>query len=182
MHGGSVRAESDGPGKGSRFIVTLPRVVGAEEEARSETDAVGPAQQSRRILLVDDNRDAAESLATTLRLSGNEVHTAHDGIEALERAEALRPEVIVMDLGMPRLNGYDATRRIRGQEWGRDIVIVALTGWGQESDRRQSREAGCDAHVVKPVDPSHLTDVIAELCARNSIRPSELAMDALSAS
>jgi CheY-like chemotaxis protein len=114
-------------------------------------------------LLVDDNRDAVESLATMLRLTGNEIHMAHDGIEAVERAEAIRPEVVVMDVGMPRLNGYDAARRIRAQEWGRGMVVIALTGWGQESDRRQSREAGCDDHLLKPVDPTLLSERIGEL-------------------
>jgi signal transduction histidine kinase/CheY-like chemotaxis protein len=176
MHGGSVRAESEGPGKGSRFIVTLPSAPGTAQAAGSETDAARPSRQSRRILLVDDNQDSVESLATTLRLCGNEVHIAHDGIEAVERADELRPEVIVMDLGMPRLNGYEATRRIRAHEWARGIVIVALTGWGQDSDRRQSQEAGCDAHVVKPVDPGSLLHLITDLCARKPLdRPEPVA-------
>jgi signal transduction histidine kinase/CheY-like chemotaxis protein len=165
MHGGSVRAESAGPGQGSRFTVCLP-LASAPSEERVKPERALIDKSRRCILLADDNRDSAESLATMLRLSGNDVHIAHDGIEAVERAEAVRPEVILMDVGMPRLNGYDATRRIRAHDWGRSIIIIALTGWGQESDRRQSREAGCDEHVVKPVDPAQLGELIEELCGR----------------
>ncbi len=102
--------------------------------------------------MVDDNRDSATSMAMLLKLLGNEVRTAHDGVEAVEAAEAFRPEVILMDVGMPRLNGYEATRRIREQPWGRSVTIIALTGWGQEGDKERSREAGCDGHLVKPVN------------------------------
>jgi PAS domain S-box-containing protein len=165
MHGGSVHAESAGPGQGSRFTVCLPVITAPATEAeRASGDSTTLHKAARRILLADDNRDSAESLATMLRLSGNEVHTAHDGVEAVERAESIKPEVILMDVGMPRLNGYDATRRIRSHDWGRRMIVIALTGWGQESDRRQSQEAGCDAHVVKPVDPARLSELIAELC------------------
>jgi CheY-like chemotaxis protein len=106
----------------------------------------------RRILVVDDNADGAKSLTIMLRLLGNDVEMAHDGIEAVEVAEQFRPDVILMDVGMPRLNGYEATKRIRENAWGKDISIFALTGWGQDSDRELSREAGCDAHLVKPLD------------------------------
>jgi signal transduction histidine kinase/CheY-like chemotaxis protein len=167
MHGGSVHAESAGPGQGSCFTVCLPLASsGAGEQLESEL--ASEEKSRRRILLVDDNRDAAESLATTLRLVGNDVHVAHDGIEAVERAEALKPEVILMDVGMPRMNGYDATRAIRSHDWGATMVVIALTGWGQESDRRQSREAGCDEHVVKPVDPTQLLELIARVGSRVS--------------
>jgi CheY-like chemotaxis protein len=107
-------------------------------------------------------------MATMLRLSGNDVHTAYDGIEAVERADAIRPDVVLMDIGMPRLNGYEATRRIRAQSWGADIVVIALTGWGQESDRHQSREAGCDHHLVKPVDLAQLEQLIATCTSTSS--------------
>jgi CheY-like chemotaxis protein len=102
-------------------------------------------------------------MATMLRLSGNEVHTAHDGIEAVERAEAIQPDVVLMDIGMPRLNGYDATRQIRSQDWGQRMIVIALTGWGQESDRRKSREAGCNDHLVKPVDFNQLHELMGQL-------------------
>jgi CheY-like chemotaxis protein len=167
MHGGSVRAESAGPGQGSRFMVRLPSIgVGGEERARAVSTRPIADKPRRRILVADDNRDAVDSLATMLRLSGNEVHTAHDGVEAVERAEAIQPDVVLMDVGMPRMNGYDATRRIRSQTWGERIVVIALTGWGQESDRRQSREAGCDDHLVKPVDHAQLDEMMNELCHR----------------
>ena len=112
----------------------------------------------RRILIVDDNEDGAESLAMLLQLDGHETHTAHDGVEAVDAAERLRPDVVLLDIGLPRLNGYEVCRRIREQPWGKDMVLVALTGWGQEEDRQRSREAGFDAHMVKPVDH----DVLAE--------------------
>ena len=98
-----------------------------------------------------------------LRLLGDEVRTAHDGVEAVEVAEAFRPQVVLMDVGMPNLNGYDATRRIREQPWGRSVVVVALTGWGQDGDRAQSREAGCDDHLVKPVNLRDLEKLLGEL-------------------
>jgi PAS domain S-box-containing protein len=164
MHGGTVAAESEGPGRGSTFTVTLPVLAGSASSsgppALSET---GPDRPARRVLVVDDNWDGAESLAEMLRLLGNEVHTAHDGLEAVEEAERLRPEIVLMDVGMPRLNGLDATRRIRERPWGRGLTILALTGWGQEGDRERSREAGCDGHLVKPVNLLDLERVLTEV-------------------
>ena len=123
-----------------------------------------PAQgPRRRILVVDDNEDSARSLAKVLTLLGNEVRTAHDGVEAVETAEAAKPEVILMDVGMPRLNGFDATRRIRALPGGRTVKIFALTGWGQKGDRSRSREAGCDGHLVKPVDFDELEKLLRDL-------------------
>ena len=116
----------------------------------------------RRVLIVDDNRDAAKLLGMTLRVLGNEVATAHDGLEAVRAAESLRPNVVVMDLGMPRLNGYEAARRIRSEPWGRDMLLVALTGWGQAEDRERTKEAGFDRHLVKPVEPRELQRLLAE--------------------
>ena len=113
--------------------------------------------------MVDDNRDAADSMAMMLRLLGDEVATAHDGLEGFEAAEKLRPDVILMDVGMPRLNGFEATRQIRQMTWGRKMTIVALTGWGQEADRQQSRAAGCDGHLVKPVNLDDLERLLADL-------------------
>jgi CheY-like chemotaxis protein len=117
----------------------------------------------RRILVVDDNQDSARTMGGLLELLGHEVHTAFDGVEAVEAAKQFGPEVILMDVGMPRLNGYEAARRIREQPWGRDVIIIALTGWGQEGDRVQSREAGCDDHLVKPVNFPDLEKLLAEL-------------------
>ncbi len=166
MHGGSVRAESAGPGLGSRFLVRLPALPAADEESHQVSGAsIGDAPK-RRILVVDDNRDAVDSLATMLRLSGNEVVVAYDGEEGVQLAEQLRPDVVLMDIGMPRLNGRDATKRIRQHEWGKRLVVIALTGWGQEADRRLSREAGCDDHLVKPVDFAELNRLMHELCGR----------------
>jgi PAS domain S-box-containing protein len=163
-HGGTVTAESAGPGKGSTFTVRLPVLESLPEPAAEDVSEGWPAAKGpgRRILVVDDNREAATSLAMMLRLGGNEVRTAHDGLEAVAAAEEFRPEVILMDIGMPRLNGYEATRRIREQPWGRSPVIIALTGWGQEGDKARSQEAGCDNHLVKPVDPSELERLLAE--------------------
>jgi PAS domain S-box-containing protein len=165
MHGGSVTAESPGAGQGSTFTVRLPLMTSRPdlETPGPEKEQTAPSGPSRRILVVDDNRDAATSLATVLRLLGNEVRTAHDGGEAVELAEAFHPDLILMDVGMPRLNGYEAARRIREQPWGRGATIIALTGWGQVGDRVQSKEAGCDGHLVKPVEISDLQALLDEL-------------------
>ncbi|HWN42875.1 MAG TPA: PAS domain S-box protein [Thermoanaerobaculia bacterium] len=167
IHGGSVEAASPGEGKGSTFTVRLPVL---EERAESAPDTLAEAEpgfngSKRRILVVDDHRDSATSMALMLRLMGNEVHTAHDGLEAMESAERFRPQVVLMDVGMPRLNGYEATRLIREQPWGRDMIIIALTGWGQDADRVKSKEAGCDGHLVKPVNLPDLEKILAELQA-----------------
>ena len=115
----------------------------------------------RRILIVDDNEDGAESLAMLLQIAGHETHMAHDGLAAIEAAERLRPELVLLDIGLPGMNGYEVCRRIREAPWGKDVVLVALTGWGQEEDRHRSREAGFDAHMVKPVDFDALLNLVA---------------------
>jgi signal transduction histidine kinase len=125
--------------------------------------AVGAQRMARRILIADDNNDALESLATLLQLSGHEVYTATNGGTALQSAERHQPEVALLDIGMPLLDGYEVAKRIRGQPWGQRITLVALTGWGQDSDRRRSREAGFDSHLVKPLDLDTLTDLLARL-------------------
>jgi len=165
MHDGTVTAASDGQGKGSTFTVKLPALgtrlepLAAEPSHKGQT-ASGPR---RRILVVDDNRDSAKSMAMLLKLLGNDVATAHDGVEAVETAAKFRPKVILMDVGMPRLNGYEATGRIREQPWGPPIIIIALTGWGQEGDRAMSKAAGCDGHLVKPVSLPDLEKLLTEL-------------------
>ncbi len=167
MHGGSVGCDSAGPGMGSTFSVRLPvEEIPAGATGSSAGDG-RPALSKRRILVVDDNRDGAESLAMMLRLLENEVHTAHDGLQAVQQAEQLLPELILMDIGMPVMNGLDATRRIRQQPWGAGILIIALTGWGQDVDRLRSREAGCDSHLVKPVDLTELQQLIEDLAPAN---------------
>ena len=118
---------------------------------------------ARCILIVDDNRDAAMSLASLMEITGNETHTAHDGQEAVEAAARLRPDVILLDIGLPKLNGFEACRQIRAAPWGKSIVIVALTGWGQADDRRKSLEAGFDGHLVKPADYDELTRLLDAL-------------------
>ena len=116
---------------------------------------------AQRILVVDDNRDATETLAALLQLSGHETATAYDGKSAIEIAESFRPDVLLLDIGMPELNGYEVARRVRALPWGADTTLVALTGWGQEDDRRRSQEAGFDAHLVKPVDHAQLMELLA---------------------
>lgn len=162
MHDGEIAAHSEGPGHGSEFVVRLPAFDEASTsqpqlEASSEIVATAP----RRILVVDDNRDSAMSLALLLKMTGNDVQTAHDGLEALQKAENYQPDLILLDIGLPKLNGYAACRQIREQPWGKDITIVALTGWGQEEDRRKSKEAGFDSHLVKPVDHAALVQILA---------------------
>jgi PAS domain S-box-containing protein len=165
MHGGTVEAASPGQGRGSTFTVRLPVLESrpAPPAGRPVEESPGSSGSKRRILVVDDNLDSAASMATMLRLLGNEVRTARDGIEAVELAEQFRPQVILMDIGMPKLNGYEAARRIREQPWGRGMAVIALTGWGQEVDRAKSREAGCDGHLVKPVDLPDLEKLLLRL-------------------
>ena len=163
MHGGTVRAESPGPGRGSTFTVTLPAIERFAPVNAPEIDPSSSAHERRRILVVDDNLDSATSMAMMLQLLGNEVRAAHDGLQAVEQVESYRPDVVLMDVGMPRLNGYEATRRIRALPAGRDVIIVALTGWGQEDDKARSHEAGCDGHLTKPVNLPDLEELLERL-------------------
>jgi signal transduction histidine kinase len=160
MHGGAVEANSEGHGQGSEFVVRLP--VAPPPVGRGAAPAGdGAARAAHRVLVVDDNDDSAASLAMLLEAMGNEARTARDGLEALEVGAAFRPDVVLLDIGLPRLNGYEAARRIRLEPWGKGILLVAQTGWSQEEDRRQSREAGFDFHLVKPIDPAVLESVLA---------------------
>ena len=161
MHGGSIEARSEGQGKGSEFIVRLPALKQSTESV-SELEPVldDRPHARRRILVVDDNVDSAESLAMMLELSGHSVATAHDGLAAVELAKEFQPHVALLDLGMPKLDGYEAARSIRQQSWGQKMKLVALTGWGQQEDKRRSREAGFDAHLVKPIDFDALEELI----------------------
>ncbi len=163
LHGGGVEAHSDGPGHGSTFVVRLPVVVDAPTPHDLGEPAETRATPTLRILIVDDNRDAADSLAMVLRLKSNDVRTAYDGKEGVDTAEAFRPDVILFDIGMPTLNGYEACRRIREQSWGSSIVLIAVTGWGQDEDRRRSRDAGFDHHMVKPVDVPALINLLSQV-------------------
>jgi PAS domain S-box-containing protein len=164
LHGGSISAFSEGPGRGSRFTVQLPVLLDASPKPPPPATNGSPsAVAQRRILVVDDNEDSARSMAMIMRLDGHETQIAFDGIEAFESARTFRPDVALLDIGLPQMNGYDLCRKIRDEVWGRGMVVIALTGWGQEGDRKQSRDAGFDAHLVKPVDPSELSRVLGEL-------------------
>jgi signal transduction histidine kinase/DNA-binding response OmpR family regulator len=165
MHGGSVEVLSDGPGKGTEFIVRLPLVIVSQPAGPMSTNGkpAEPATAARRILVADDNRDSADSLAMMLEMLGHQVVCAHDGLEALETAKRSQPELVFMDLGMPRMNGYDAARQIRNRPECDGAVLVALTGWGQEEDRRRSSEAGFDYHIVKPIDFTAVEKLLKDL-------------------
>ena len=164
MHGGRIEARSDGPGQGSEFVVRLPVDVAASKPQKSDGGEEPTAcKSSLRILIVDDNKDGADSLAMMLKIMGNETHTAYDGQEGVEVAERLRPDVILCDIGLPKLNGYESCRRIREQPWGKGVILIAITGWGQDDDRRRSHEAGFDHHMVKPVEPQGLMKMLAGL-------------------
>jgi len=160
MHGGSIEAKSDGEGQGSEFVVRLPIVQKPEEISTAASDAPAAQSAQRRILIVDDNRDSADSLALLLKITGNKTYMAHDGLEAVELIEKHRPEVVLLDIGLPTLDGHEVCRRVREQPWGKDIVVIALTGWGQEDDRRKSEEAGFNGHLVKPVDYDKLLELL----------------------
>ncbi len=163
MHGGTIEASSEGEGTGSEFTVRLPMVSSPVQNGGPPAIDQPVASSSRRILVTDDNVDSAESLAMLLELLGNDVSTANDGLQALEVAERFLPHVILLDIGMPKLNGYEACRRIREQPWGKNAVLIAMTGWGQDEDKRRSQEAGFDHHLVKPVDPGALVKLLRSL-------------------
>jgi len=158
LHGGSVVARSEGIGHGSEFILTLPVVPTAAPVTGSKSE---PAAAPQCILVVDDNRDAVESLAFLLQLAGHRVDTAFDGEAAFALAQQVRPDVVLLDLGMPKVSGYEVARRIREQPWGKQIYLVALSGWGQADEKLRTQEAGFDAHLVKPVAPEALNRLLA---------------------
>jgi CheY-like chemotaxis protein len=158
MHGGRVEARSGGPGMRSEFIVRLAVVLTPLHPQEQAGDGIPPARPMarRRILIVDDNMDMAGSLAMVLEMMGHEVRTAHDGLEGVASASAYRPDLILLDVGMPKLNGYDACRLVRNEPWGKGILIAAVTGWGQEEDKRRSQEAGFDHHLISRSAPTPL--------------------------
>jgi PAS domain S-box-containing protein len=162
MHGGTVKARSAGVNQGSEFTVRLPIVVELLRQRHESNGQQLPPSGKRRVLIVDDNESAAHVLGMLLKALGNEVQTAFDALYAIELAEQFRPDVVLLDLGMPKMNGYEAARHIRSQPWGKTMVLAALTGWGQEDDKRRTREAGFDHHFVKPVDPATLQRFLAE--------------------
>jgi PAS domain S-box-containing protein len=163
LHGGSVEARSDGPGTGSEFIVRLP--IGAPLEVTDmDATAENPAPGAGlKILVVDDNRDAADACASLLELSGHHVQTAYTGQHAVALAETFRPHALLLDIGLPDFNGYELAAKIRASPWGRDVMLIAVTGWGQEEDRRRALEAGCDHHLTKPVAPETVESLLQSL-------------------
>jgi PAS domain S-box-containing protein len=172
MHGGSIEARSEGLGKGSAFFVRLPvhQPSVQKASASSTSISVDQAGRKRRILIADDNVDVVETFEIMLQALGHEVHTATDGIQVLERAEQFKPEVIMLDIGMPKLDGFETARRLRLQPWARDTLLIAVTGWGHETDKRLSAEAGFNAHLVKPIEmPAilKLLDKVDEFKARS---------------
>jgi PAS domain S-box-containing protein len=164
LHGGRVEARSEGLGRGSEFVVRLPLAPPPAVTPEGPAVEAWPVRTAAlRVLITDDSKDAAGSLATLLRVMGHRVETASDGLAAIEAGAAFLPDLVLMDIGMPRLNGYEACRRIREQPWGERVTVIALTGWGQEEDRRRSRQAGFDGHFVKPIDLGELEKVLASV-------------------
>ncbi|HEX6992669.1 MAG TPA: ATP-binding protein [Gammaproteobacteria bacterium] len=159
LHGGTITAASPGRNRGSEFVVTLP--LSGTRPAQRRTHGNGIQPHPRRILVADDNADAATAMAEILAVIGHDVRTAVDGLEAIEVAERFRPDLILLDIGMPRIDGYEACRRIRARAWARHVPIYAVTGWGQPSDRRRTREAGFTAHLVKPVSIDAINALLA---------------------
>jgi PAS domain S-box-containing protein len=168
MHGSDIQARSDGPGKGSAFVVRLPLLVTAvaSESQPGQEPPTSASPVKARILVVDDLKDSAESLAMLLRFMGNEVRIAYDGEEAVEAAAAFQPDLVLLDIGLPKLDGYEACRRIRQLAFGKDTVLVAVTGWGTEEDRREAQEAGFDHHMIKPVASEAVEKLLQSLPVR----------------
>jgi PAS domain S-box-containing protein len=168
LHRGRVEAHSDGPGHGSEFIVRLPLAASESRSVGHSTSRNGKPRPTtgRRILVVDDNRDGADSLAMLLEAQGHDVTVAYDGKHAIQSAEVLRPDLTLLDIGMPGLDGHETCRRIREQPWGQDLVLIALTGFGQEEDRRRTLESGFDHHLVKPLHPDDLERILSLLAHR----------------
>ena len=163
MHGGTVTARSEGLGLGSEFEVRIPALADSRAAVTDAVRSAGQGRSRRRVLVVDDNEDAAESLAALLAINGHETRMAHDGPDALELARQFHPDVVFLDIGMPTLDGHETARLIRQQPWGRTMVLVALTGWGQSEDRRRSKDAGFNHHLVKPADPAVVEKLLASL-------------------
>jgi PAS domain S-box-containing protein len=165
LHGGTIEARSEGIGRGSEFVVKLPILAIAEPAAAAANPEPGSACPPRCILVADDNHDAVESLALLLQIAGHDVHKAFDGEAAFTSAKRLKPDVALLDIGMPKANGYEVARHIREHPWGKRIYLVALTGWGQEADKRRAQDVGFDAHLVKPVAPEAINQLLATINA-----------------
>jgi CheY-like chemotaxis protein len=162
LHGGSVHAYSEGPGRGSEFTLRLPLVtVSNDPRIQHATPDVQP-DAGRKVLVVDDNRDTAETLACLVRMQGYDARASFNGSDALELAETFHPDIVLLDIGMPGLNGYEIAQHIRKRLWGQRITLIAVTGWGQEDDRRRAIAAGFDYHLRKPIDPDFLQSLLKE--------------------
>jgi CheY-like chemotaxis protein len=168
LHGGRVGARSAGPGCGSEFTVRLPLPIAAPVRSASVHGEHAEPVRPVKVLVVDDNRDGADSLAMMLRALGHHVHVEYDGRRAAEVAARWRPEIALLDIGLPGVNGYELARSLRTADGTRDTVLVAVTGWGQQEDRRRSAQAGFDHHLVKPVDPLHLRVLLNAAAARQA--------------
>jgi two-component system CheB/CheR fusion protein len=166
LHGGTVEARSEGPDKGSEFIVRVPASVESSGDSAASNSSDAKLASRLRVLVVDDNIDAADTLTEMLRVSGHDVDTAYDGVAAIDAVDSHRPDVVLMDIGLPKLSGYDVARQIRESDPQRRIVLVAVTGWGQDEDRRRSQQAGFDHHLVKPVDPAWLDRIFASVAPK----------------
>jgi CheY-like chemotaxis protein len=164
MQGGVVEARSAGPGRGSEFIVRMPLadVRKPEPPAKVEPAPAAKTAKSKRILVVDDSRDQAQSLGLLLKLLGHDVRTDYDGATALETAKQFKPDIVLLDIGLPKMNGYEVARRIREIPALKNVLLVAQTGWGQEEHRRRSIEAGFDHHFVKPVSIESLEEILQQ--------------------
>ena len=171
LHGGRIEAHSEGVGKGSEFTVCLPVVDVMEPSSDKKPSTQLPGSPRKRVLIVDDNVDAAESLAQVLKFQGHVATVASGGREAVDRAREDPPDIILLDLGMPGMDGLTAARLIRQQPGGAGIRIIALTGWGHERDRQRTREAGMSEHLVKPVDPEALLAILEGAGASRRPRP-----------
>jgi signal transduction histidine kinase len=163
MHSGGIEARSEGAGKGSEFVVRLPIVVEQTDSRDTSDDGNAKPVSDLRILVVDDNRDIASTVSLLLQAMGNDVRATHNGEEAIRMAGEFHPQVVLLDIGLPKLNGYEVARAIRKESWGKNMTLIAVTGWGQDEDRRKSAEAGFDRHLVKPVDPQTLMKLLAGL-------------------
>jgi CheY-like chemotaxis protein len=163
MHHGTVTVQSEGPDRGSEFMVRLPRAKPIIEEKIYAADPKSSRSESaRRILIVDDNHDSADAAALILQLDGHNVKTVYNGMDALVVAEQFRPHAVLLDIGMPQLSGYEVAQRMRKEPWGSNLILIAQTGWGQEEDIRQCREAGFDHHFTKPIDFQKLKELFVE--------------------
>jgi len=168
MHGGTIQASSEGLGRGSRFVVRLPEsgapLVASPGHHVAQNSRSGHA--GMKILIADDNKDAADSIGMLLRMNGHDVRVVYNGLDAVATANSMQPDAIVLDIGMPKLNGFDVARQIRRQAWAGRAVLVALSGWGQPDDRLRSQQAGFDQHLIKPVEPDALESILQTLGGR----------------